>query len=596
MPGMHSAVNAKSPFITSQFNFALILEFLILVGLVIVVALVATLLFRRMTNRSPSDAVRSLGGAVDVEPPVRMFLRIGFGVLWIIDGLLQLQPEMPLGLPTQVVSPTVASAPHWLVSLVDFGTNAWLRHPVLAASGTVWLQLGLGIWLLVANRGWWSRSAGWASAAWAIGVWVFGNGFGGLFVAPISWTTGAPGAVLFYAIAGVAIGLRPGRLRSPLFALWASRVTALMFGYFALLQAWPGRGFWNGDGGRGAFPAMAQSMGSVSQPAFASSIQHWFATFTTNTSWLYNGVVVVVLAFTAVCYFTNNVRVMKPAAIAYVALALVNWVLVQDFAVFGGMGTDLNSMIPSSLIVLAVFVLVRDTKHEPRIEEDSSTQESLDTVVLRRVGASAAIGMFLLGAIPMAAIAVLSGTSADVAAATGAGVATLNSPAPDFTLTNENGASVSLATLRGKTIVMAFLDPVCTSDCPIEAQQMRLAQQQLGPDSNTVLVAVDTNPIYRSQATLQTFSANEGLASNKTWYYLTGSANQLEGMWNAYGVSVQLVAGGGMVAHAEPIYVIDAQGQMRSTWTAVTGGGVSSSLTSQSGVSLIVDQVKKAQK
>jgi hypothetical protein len=50
-----------------------------------------------------------------------------------------------------------------------------------------------------------------------------------------------------------------------------------------------------------------------------------------------------------------------------------------------------------------------------------------------------------------------------------------------------------------------------------------------------------------------------------------------------------------MVAHTEPMYVIDASGNLRSTWTAVTAGGTSSSLVSQSGTSLIVAQVKAAQ-
>jgi cytochrome oxidase Cu insertion factor (SCO1/SenC/PrrC family) len=590
---MNNAVNAKSAYITAQFNHALLDQLAILVIAVIIIAIVATVMLRKMTKQleipAPSTAL-----AEAAEPSVRKFLRIGFGALWIVDGLLQLQPQMPIGLPTQVVTPTVASAPHWVVNVVTFGTDAWLRHPVLAASATVWLQLGLGIWLLMANRGWWSRSAGWVSAAWAISVWIFGNGFGGLFVAPISWMTGAPGAVLFYALAGVAIGLAPQRLTRPLFALWAARLTAIGLAFFALLQAWPGRGYWNGDHGQGSIPAMAQSMGSVSQPGFAVHLQHWFATFTTHYSWLYNAVVVIVLAGTAVCFFTNRLRLMRWATVAYVVVALINWALVQDFAVFGGVGTDVNSMIPSSLFIVAVYLCGRGAAARSG-EEVLASRETRESVLLRQVAAAGAITMFLLGAVPMAMVGVLSGTSSEVAAAYGPGVQNLDSPAPNFTLTNQDGSTVSLRSLRGKTVVMAFLDPVCTSDCPIEAQQMRIAGEQLGAGSNTVFVAVNTNPLYRSRSSLQSFTRNEGLAGNPSWYFLTGSTDALQGVWSLYGVDVQLVPGGGMVAHTEPMYVIDASGNLRSTWTAVTAGGTSSSLVSQSGTSLIVAQVKAAQ-
>ena len=50
-----------------------------------------------------------------------------------------------------------------------------------------------------------------------------------------------------------------------------------------------------------------------------------------------------------------------------------------------------------------------------------------------------------------------------------------------------------------------------------------------------------------------------------------------------------------MVAHAEPIYVISPTGQLTSTWTAVVGASSLNTVLSQSGVALIVSQVKKAQ-
>ena len=57
----------------------------------------------------------------------------------------------------------------------------------------------------------------------------------------------------------------------------------------------------------------------------------------------------------------------------------------------------------------------------------------------------------------------------------------VDSPAPPFTLTNESGAVVSLQSLAGRTVVLTFLDPTCTSDCPLIAQELRVAVQARHP-------------------------------------------------------------------------------------------------------------------
>ena len=90
---------------------------------------------------------------------------------------------------------------------VNFGATIWSNHPVTAAAATVWIQVGIGVFLLVAPRGYWSRSARAVSAGWGLVVWVFGEAFGGIFAPGASWLFGAPGAVLFYVVAGVLVAL-----------------------------------------------------------------------------------------------------------------------------------------------------------------------------------------------------------------------------------------------------------------------------------------------------------------------------------------------------------------------------------------------------
>jgi cytochrome oxidase Cu insertion factor (SCO1/SenC/PrrC family) len=203
--------------------------------------------------------------------------------------------------------------------------------------------------------------------------------------------------------------------------------------------------------------------------------------------------------------------------------------------------------------------------------------------------------VFLVGAVPMLLIGVLPGTSADVAAATGSGVQELNTPAPNFTLIDQQGKRFTLSDQHNKTIVLSFIDPVCTSECSIEAQEMKVASQQLGNDPNIEFVAINANPLYRSPATQRAFDEAEGLNNWNEWYFLTGTKAQLQSVWDAYGVGVEILPGGGMAAHSESIYVINSSGNITATWTALAEGSVNT-LESQSAVSLIVSEVQKASK
>ena len=135
----------------------------------------------------------------------RQLLRIGFGVIWIFDGLLQAQPAMAEGLPSQVIQPAAATSPGWVQHIVNWAGTSWSYHPIQAGASAVWIQIGIGVLLITAPRGSWSRLAGLASVGWALVVWVFGEAFGGIFAPGLTWLFGAPGAAVFYLAAGLLI-------------------------------------------------------------------------------------------------------------------------------------------------------------------------------------------------------------------------------------------------------------------------------------------------------------------------------------------------------------------------------------------------------
>jgi len=298
------------------------------------------------------------------EPAGRRLLRLGFGLLWIFDGMLQAQPAMAVGLPSQVIGPAAAGSPGWVQHVVNWGGTTWSYHPVQAAAAAVWIQVGIGIWLMAAADGPWSRLAGLAGAGWGLVVWVFGESFGGIFAPGLTWLSGAPGAVLFYCAAGVLIAL-PGRYwRTPTLGQAVLAVLGVFFAGMAVLQAWPGRGSWQGawHGRPGPLAEMTSSMAQTPQPGFLAASVRAFTSFDEAHGFAVNLFVVLALAVLGVVLLAARlVHAARPgllrAAMVFLAvLCLADWVLVQDIGFFGGLGTDPNSMIPLLLLVNAGYL------------------------------------------------------------------------------------------------------------------------------------------------------------------------------------------------------------------------------------------------
>jgi len=160
-------------------------------------------------------------------------------------------------------------------------------------------------------------------------------------------------------------------------------------------------------------------------------------------------------------------------------------------------------------------------------------------------------------------------------------VSQLNFPARNFQLTDQHGRTVSLASLRGKVVLLTFLDPVCTTDCPLIAQEFRAAGQLLGAASGKVdLVAIVANPIYHQVADTQAFDRQEHLNQVPNWLYLTGTVPQLQQVWKDYGVAAVILPGGSMIGHNDVAYVIGQNGHVRAELSTDPGPGTTATKSS----------------
>jgi hypothetical protein len=163
----------------------------------------------------------------------RRRLQLVLGGLWLLDGLLQLQPFMfGSGFARDVLDPAAAGQPRVVGGLVHASAAVVLWHPVVLNSAFALCQLALGVGLLWRPS---SRLALGASVVWALGVWAFGEGVGGV-LSGAGLADGAPGAALLYAVlACAAWPAADGDADIPP-ARWLAGVWAVMWVGFAIVE------------------------------------------------------------------------------------------------------------------------------------------------------------------------------------------------------------------------------------------------------------------------------------------------------------------------------------------------------------------------
>src|SRR5579864_9201406 len=127
------------------------------------------------------------------------------GFLWLMDGLLQLEPLMFTGnMINSIMKPMLEGQPGFIEPSLQFIVNQTTLHlaVVNVLIAVVQICLGLGF-LLLSDR--WVKELVIASIVWAFIVWYGGEGMSMLLTGTASVLNGAPGAVLLYPLLGLAV-------------------------------------------------------------------------------------------------------------------------------------------------------------------------------------------------------------------------------------------------------------------------------------------------------------------------------------------------------------------------------------------------------
>ena len=218
------------------------------------------------------------------------------------------------------------------------------------------------------------------------------------------------------------------------------------------------------------------------------------------------------------------------------------WVLVQDLGFLGGLGTDPNSMIPFILLAVSGYLAyVRAPAPAPELANAASTEPArarpqFIALSIWSLTALAGAGLIALGAIPMALAQASPNADPLLAEAISGQPTPVNYAAPQFSLADQSGRAVTLASLRGQVVLLGFIDPARASQCQPIGREFELADSMLGPGAARVaLVGIDLPQTRRSAADLLAYDDQAGLSALSNWRFLTGTPAQLRRVRLAYG-------------------------------------------------------------
>jgi len=135
-------------------------------------------------------------------------------------------------------------------------------------------------------------------------------------------------------------------------------------------------------------------------------------------------------------------------------------------------------------------------------------------------------------------------------------------PAPDFTLTDQDGNAVQLSDLRGKVVVLDFIYTQCPGPCPLLSRKFAHLQRQLGDSfaKEVVLLSITIDPQHDTPEVLRQY-AQRYQADTSGWKFLTGSTQAIITVAYQYGADYYGEPGR-EINHVVATYIIDRGGDV----------------------------------
>ncbi len=145
----------------------------------------------------------------------------------------------------------------------------------------------------------------------------------------------------------------------------------------------------------------------------------------------------------------------------------------------------------------------------------------------------------------------------------------------NFSLTDQNGRTITRADLNGKFLVVSFLFTSCSLTCPIVSGQMAQIQQLTTNEPDVQLVSLTVDPDDDTVPVLAKYGKRFGAETNR-WLFLTGDDAVVHNLIGTSFLSPDtndaFAYMPGNFANIERIALVDPQGRVRDYFDGLGNG------------------------
>ncbi len=140
---------------------------------------------------------------------------------------------------------------------------------------------------------------------------------------------------------------------------------------------------------------------------------------------------------------------------------------------------------------------------------------------------------------------------------------------PAVSLIDQNGNHLSLASLKGKPVLVDFIYTSCPGPCLTLTSKLVAVAEQLGPrlGQQVEMVSITLDPEHDSPQALKAFARRQD-ADRRGWRFLTGTPQQIESVLAAYKVR-RIREADGSVTHMETLFLLGPDGHQRRIYNGV---------------------------
>jgi len=144
-----------------------------------------------------------------------------------------------------------------------------------------------------------------------------------------------------------------------------------------------------------------------------------------------------------------------------------------------------------------------------------------------------------------------------------------NNCLPDVSLIDQHGKTISLASLKGKPVLIDFIYTSCASTCPVLTAKIAAVARELGPalGANVTIVSITLDPEHDGPAQLAAYAKSQS-ADNNGWLFLTGKPADIDQVLAAFKLR-RMRESDGSIMHSVSAFLLGPDGHQIRQYNAL---------------------------